>query len=51
VRGFPELVKTQREYVAGYLIGLLGLTGAKSVQVTCLENDPQAWRWVLSWMR
>lgn len=51
VGGFPELVHTQREYIAGYLIILLELTGAHGVRVTLMENDPQAWRWLLAWMR
>jgi uncharacterized protein (TIGR02265 family) len=51
VKEFPELVHSQREYIAGYLIALLELTGARGVRVSVLENDPQAWRWLLSWMR
>jgi hypothetical protein len=51
VRGFPELVRSQREYIAGYLIALLELTGARGVRVSLMENDPQAWRWLLAWMR
>jgi hypothetical protein len=49
VQGYPKLVKTQRDYIAGYLVGLLELTGATKIQVICRDDTPQAWRWKLFW--
>lgn len=48
-QGLPELSRIQREYIGGYLSGVLSLTGAKNVRVTRQENDPQAWKWTLEW--
>jgi uncharacterized protein (TIGR02265 family) len=47
--GLPDLTAAQREYIGGYLSGILGLTGAKNIQVTRRDSDPKAWRWTLTW--
>lgn len=47
--GLPDMTPVQREYVCGYLQGILELTGAQQVRVSKQELDPQAWRWSLSW--
>jgi len=47
--GLPDLTPVQRQYINGYFVGVLELTGAKQIKVTRHDADPQAWRWSLSW--
>ncbi len=47
--GLPELTSVQRRYICGYMAGVLHLTAVKNIQVVVQEQDPQAWRWLISW--
>lgn len=49
VTGLPDQLPVQREYICGFLAGLIELTQAKSVRVTKDERDPQAWKWLMQW--
>lgn len=50
VRGMSELQAAQREYISGFIIGLLELAGARQVQVAKIESNPQAWAWKIKWL-
>jgi hypothetical protein len=45
----PELTAVQREYICGVLSCIVGLTGVKNVQVVKVENNPNEWKWKISW--
>lgn len=47
--GLPDMTLVQREYVCGYLQGILELTGAKNIRVSKQDSVPQAWRWLMTW--
>ncbi len=47
--GLPDLTRVQRDYIGGYLSGVLSLTGAKHIRVSCRDADPRAWKWTLEW--
>jgi len=49
IHDYPGLTSPIRATVGGFIAGLLELTGAKAIQVRAIENDPNAWRWELSW--
>ena len=51
VRGFPELPGGMRKVISGHVARILELTGAKEVQIVLVEDDPDAWRWKISWNR
>jgi hypothetical protein len=44
-RSIPDLPAVQREYICGYIVGILSLTSAKRISVSKIETDPQAWKW------
>jgi len=45
----PELTAVQREYICGVLSYIVGLTGVKNVKVAKVENNPNEWKWKISW--
>lgn len=45
----PELTPVQREYICGVLSCILELTGVKNVKVDKVENNPNEWKWKISW--
>ncbi len=47
--GLPEQQPAQREYICGVFAAVMELTGARNIQVLKEENDPQAWKWHLTW--
>jgi hypothetical protein len=49
VSGYPDFMPYQRELVAGYIQGIMGLAGAHQVQTTQLSFDPSAWKWEITW--
>jgi hypothetical protein len=51
VKKFPELAATQREYVAGFIQGILEMSGVANVQVQLQNQDPMAWRWFITFLK
>jgi hypothetical protein len=49
VANFPELPKPMRELANGHYLVLLQATGAKHIRIEMLDQDPNAWRWRVSW--
>jgi hypothetical protein len=47
LKGFPELTKSPRECICGYLKMLGGATGEKKLEIKLEESDPEAWRWII----
>ena len=45
----PDLSLVQRQYICGYLTGVLQLAGVKNVQVTHVSADSKAWQWMFRW--
>ncbi len=45
----PDQLPTQREYICGYLIGLLEMTNVRNVRVRKDESNPRAWKWIFTW--
>lgn len=46
---YPEMPRTIRRHVAGYVRGILELTGARDVQVRLDDSDPRALRFQVCW--
>jgi hypothetical protein len=46
---FPDLPDYQLEYIAGWLEQLFELMGFTRVRVAYFADNPDAWRWELSW--
>lgn len=49
VRGYPDLPERFRECTSGYIMGVLELAGAKNVHIAKSTDDPQEWRWKMTW--
>lgn len=49
VRDFPDWPAYCREYFAGFFHGMMTLNGAKNPRVQRNNDNPQAWRFELSW--
>lgn len=49
VRGYPDLREDFREYLAGYVAGVLEVTGAKNIRVRIDDGKPDVIRWVAAW--
>lgn len=49
ISDLPELTAVQREYICGVISCILELTGVKKVNVDKVENNPQEWKWKISW--
>jgi hypothetical protein len=49
VTDMPDLTPLHREYVLGYIDGILGMTSAKHVEVNHDGRDPKAWKWEIKW--
>jgi len=49
ISGLPEQTAVQREYICGVISCVLELTGVKNVKVVKVENDPNEWKWKISW--
>ena len=49
VLGYPELPSSFRECTCGYIAGVLELAGAKDIRVIRSNENPNEWRWKLSW--
>ena len=49
IKDFPDLPAYLREFLCGYYMGVIEITGAKNLRVTKHEKDPQAWRWMIQW--
>lgn len=47
--GIPDQLPVQREYICGFLTGLLELTHSNNIRITKDEGDPQAWKWKIAW--
>lgn len=45
VRNFPDMPLLQRQYLEGFIRGVLEMTRAKSIEIRRDEADPQAWKW------
>ncbi len=46
---YPEYPSNMREYLSGYLLGVGEMIGLKDIKVLQVGNNPQAWRWDLTW--
>lgn len=49
ISGLSELTSIQREYISGVITCILELAGAKNLNVVKVENNPQEWKWKISW--
>lgn len=49
VMGYPDLPAAFRECTCGYIAGVLELAGAKDIHVLKSNDNPEEWRWKLSW--
>ena len=49
ISGLPEQTASQREYICGVISCVLELTGVKNVKVVKVENNPNEWKWKISW--
>jgi hypothetical protein len=49
VTQMPDLTPLHREYVLGYIDGILGMTSAKRVEINHDGRDPKAWKWEIKW--
>ncbi len=49
VRQFPDMPPKHRQYLEGYIAGVLELTRAKNIKIDRDETDPQAWKWNVRW--
>ncbi len=48
VKNYPEIPKSFREQLSGYISGLISLTGAKGIEVVRNDANPNAWEWVIT---
>ena len=48
VKEYPSLPQSFREYLNGYINGVLELAGINDANVTRDDSDPMAWRWRLA---
>jgi hypothetical protein len=51
VSGIPQQKPSQREYICGYLVSVIEMTGAHNVQVTRDDSNPNDWCWRVIWSR
>ena len=49
LRNYPEYPSYMREYMVGYLLGLGEILHLRGHTVKKVEDNPQAWQWILSW--
>ena len=49
ISDLPEQTAVQREYICGVISCVLELTGVKNVKVVKVENNPNEWKWEISW--
>ena len=49
ISGLSELTSIQREYISGVVTCILELAGAKNLYIVKVENNPQEWKWKISW--
>jgi hypothetical protein len=49
ISDLPEQTAVQREYICGVISCVLELTGAKNIKVVKVENNPNEWKWNISW--
>jgi len=49
VTGIPELPPAMRKFVGGFVVGMMALVGYDKTQIRCLENNPEKWKWHLTW--
>lgn len=49
ISGLPELPVVHREYICGMILGVLELTGIKNIKVEKAHNNPNEWKWKISW--
>jgi hypothetical protein len=49
ISDLPEQTAVQREYICGVISCVLELTGVKNVKVDKEENNPNEWKWKISW--
>jgi hypothetical protein len=49
VRGTPKLMFEMRELIAGHILALARATNTKNARVEVVSDDPNAWRWRITW--
>jgi hypothetical protein len=49
VRDFPELPLCLRKMSVGFIHGILSLTEARNVRIHQEDQNPNEWKWVLTW--
>ncbi len=49
VNNFPDMPRPMREMAMGHYRVILETAGAKNIRMDMLDNNPQAWRWRVSW--
>jgi hypothetical protein len=49
ISSLPELPPVHREYICGMITCILELGGAKNLKVGKVENNPNEWKWLISW--
>ena len=46
---FPDIPAQLLEFIAGYILGAIEVSGGKNGQVVKIEDNPEIWKWVISW--
>lgn len=49
VEEYEDLPATIQEEIAGYVIGVGEMVGAKNIRVVRDGSNPQAWKWTITW--
>jgi hypothetical protein len=49
VTGNPTIPASLREFIGGFVAGILELTGANNVSSQSIDIDPQLWKWRIHW--
>jgi hypothetical protein len=49
ISGLPEFSTAHREYTCGMITCVLELAGCKNVKVEKEHNNPNDWKWMISW--
>jgi len=49
LKNYPHYPPCMREFIVGYLRGMADLIKATIISIKKVEDNPQAWRWVVNW--
>jgi len=49
LKNYPNFSPCMRDFIVGYLQGMADLIRLNIISIKKVEDNPQAWRWVMSW--